>query len=96
MAEQYLKNKTNGYFLPLLFVALLALLLARPAYNIPSARGPGSMHAPLIAALIAGLIMGILAQRTPSVLFVEYGTPSVWRVLPSLRLFHHFGCSLDR
>ncbi len=58
------QNKTNGYFFPLLFVALLALLLARPAYIFFSEQGPGSMHAPLIAALIAGLIMGILAQRT--------------------------------
>ncbi|TEB09871.1 YedE family putative selenium transporter [Pelotomaculum propionicicum] len=58
------QNRTNGYIFPLLFVAMLVLLLARPAYIFFSEQGPGSMHAPIIAALVAGLIMGILAQRT--------------------------------
>lgn len=58
------QNKTAGYFFPLLFIVLLAFLLARPAYIFFSQQGPASMHAPLAIALVAGLIVGILAQRT--------------------------------
>jgi YedE family putative selenium metabolism protein len=58
------QNKSGGYFFPLLMVALLILLLAKPAYIFFSTEGPGSMHAPVAIALAAGLIFGILAQRT--------------------------------
>ncbi len=54
----------SGYALPLL--ALLVLVAA--ALRLPvlafSAKGPGSMHAPLIVSLIAGLAAGLLAQRS--------------------------------
>lgn len=58
------QNKTSGYFFPLLFIVLLAFLLARPAYIFFSEQGPAFMHAPLVISLAAGLIVGILAQRT--------------------------------
>lgn len=58
------QNKSGGYFFPLLMVGLLVLLLARPPYIFFSAEGPGSMHAPIAIAIIAGLIFGVLAQRT--------------------------------
>jgi YedE family putative selenium metabolism protein len=58
------QNKAGGYFFPLFMAALLILFLAKPAYIFFSAEGPGSLHAPIAIALAAGLIFGILAQRT--------------------------------
>jgi YedE family putative selenium metabolism protein len=58
------QNKAGGYFFPLFMVALLVLLLTRPPYIFFSAEGPGSLHAGVAIALGAGLIFGILAQRT--------------------------------
>lgn len=58
------QNKAGGYFFPLFMAALLVLLLAKPPYIFFSAEGPGSMYAPVAIALTAGLIFGILAQRT--------------------------------
>ncbi|MEW5784200.1 MAG: YedE family putative selenium transporter [Bacillota bacterium] len=54
----------NGYAAPFLALFLLALLVTVPAFIFFSAEGPGSMYAPLIVALGAGLLVGILAQRT--------------------------------
>ncbi len=54
----------NGYAGPSIAVVLLILLLAAPAFIFFSEEGPGSMFAPLTLTLGAGLIVGILAQRT--------------------------------
>ena len=40
------------------------LFIAVPSIFAFSTSGPGSMHAPIIASLAAGLIVGIMAQRT--------------------------------
>ena len=63
--------KAAGYFMPLLAIALLALLVIKPLFGAEgtgpiffSAKGPGSMHAPLIISLAAGLLVGWLAQRS--------------------------------
>ncbi|MCL6634333.1 MAG: YedE-related selenium metabolism membrane protein [Peptococcaceae bacterium] len=58
------QNKSSGYIFPLLALALLALLLAKPAFIFFSQQGPGSMHAPLAISLGAGLLVGALAQRS--------------------------------
>lgn len=65
-------HTTVGWILPLTMVGFLALMLAFP--QIPgegksgllfySLKGPGSMHAPLWLALLAGLAVGFLAQRS--------------------------------
>lgn len=57
-------NKIEGLMLPGLNIGLLILLIAAPAFIFFSVKGPGSMHAPIIASLVAGLIVGALAQRT--------------------------------
>ncbi len=54
----------SGYVMPAAAVLLLAFLVARPAFIKFSESGPGSMHAPILAALIAGLAVGLLAQRS--------------------------------
>ncbi|WP_370867039.1 YedE family putative selenium transporter [Pseudoflavonifractor phocaeensis] len=56
--------KVEGYAMPAITVALLVLVLAAPAFLFFSSEGPGSQHAPIVAALAAGLIVGALAQKT--------------------------------
>jgi len=63
--------KPSGFVMPLLALALLALLVIRPLFGAEgtgpiffSEKGPGSMHAPLIISLAAGLLIGWLAQRS--------------------------------
>lgn len=64
-------SSTGGLLLPLAFVALFALLLVKPVFNpeaggplFLSSQGPGSMHAPILLSLGAGLLAGWLAQKT--------------------------------
>lgn len=64
LKRSYELNKFEGYLLPIINVGLLILLITGPALLAFSKEGPGSKHAPLFIALIAGLIVGALAQRT--------------------------------
>jgi hypothetical protein len=57
-------HKGNGAVMPLISIALIVLLVAAPAFIFFSETGPGSMHAPLILALLAGIIVGVVAQRS--------------------------------
>ena len=50
--------------MPAVNVALLVLVIAAPAFIFFSTEGPGSMRAPIAAALAAGLVVGAIAQRT--------------------------------
>jgi len=54
----------NGYILPALAVILLLLLVWAPSFIFFSEEGPGSMRAPWLLALAAGVIVGALAQRS--------------------------------
>jgi len=45
-------------------VVLFVLFLAVPSLFVFSTEGPGSKHAPIALALIAGLVVGALAQRS--------------------------------
>ncbi len=56
--------QANGYVMPLMAAALLALLLAHPSFVFFSEKGPGSMRAPVLASLLVGLAVGALAQRS--------------------------------
>lgn len=58
------QNKSSGYIFPAVIILFLALLLSKPAFIFFSEQGPGSMHAPLLISLVAGLVFGILAQRS--------------------------------
>lgn len=57
-------SKVNGWILPLIMLGVLLLLIARPAFIFLSTEGPGSRHAPIVVSLLAGLIIGTLAQRS--------------------------------
>ena len=57
-----------GLIMPALMLCLLFLLLKKPVLDSGTlffgTRGPGSQHAPLGVSLLAGGIIGVLAQRT--------------------------------
>lgn len=63
--------KAAGLVMPLVALGLLAFLFLAPKFGPEGAgpiffseSGPGSMHAPMLAALGAGLVVGWLAQRS--------------------------------
>lgn len=56
--------KVEGLLMPAVNVALLVLVIAAPAFIFFSTEGPGSMRAPIAAALAAGLAVGAIAQRS--------------------------------
>ena len=59
----YQQPVVEGVALPVVHIAFLALLVAAPAFLFFSASGPGSLHAPLMLSLVAGLVVGVVAQR---------------------------------
>ncbi len=58
------QSKLNGYIFPVVSIIIAVLLLFQNGVFYASAEGPGSMHAPVFIGLAAGLIIGILAQRS--------------------------------
>ena len=64
LGRAYKQGKLEGVAMTGINVALLVLLVAFPVVLKFSESGPGSMRAPIIAALAAGLIVGAIAQRT--------------------------------
>lgn len=62
-------HTTLGWIMPGIMAGLLLLALFTPQVSpggpvFSSSAGPGSLHAPLLISLTAGLIIGFLAQRT--------------------------------
>ncbi|SDY95271.1 hypothetical protein SAMN05660462_01344 [Proteiniborus ethanoligenes] len=53
-----------GYVMPAIAVILLVLLVIAPSFIFFSQEGPGSKTAPILMALGAGLIVGLMLQRT--------------------------------
>jgi len=64
LKRNYKQSVVEGMLFPILQVVLLVLLVAIPAVLHFSEKGPGSMHAPILISLAAGLIVGALAQRS--------------------------------
>ncbi len=58
------QKKAAGYIMPIVMAALLLMLIFQFKPILFSEKGPGAMHAPLYISLIAGLIIGGLAQRS--------------------------------
>lgn len=56
--------KADGAGISVVAAVLLIAVIAIPSLFAFSTEGPGSKHAPLIAALIAGLVVGAVAQRS--------------------------------
>ena len=57
-------NQSSGYILPGIAILFLVFRIIKPGFIIFSESGPGASYAPWIIALGAGLIIGILAQRS--------------------------------
>jgi len=53
-----------GWIFPALMIGVVLLALFRPGFILASESGPGSLHAPLLISLVAGLLIGVVAQRT--------------------------------
>lgn len=71
LGRSYKLNNAAGWVMPVISIALLLFAIFKPLFGaensgpiFSSESGPGSMHAPLIISLIAGLLIGFLAQRT--------------------------------
>lgn len=62
----YRLNTSEGLIWPIVQVILIALLVAAPAFIFFSAEGagPGAKHAAVGISLVAGLIVGAIAQHT--------------------------------
>lgn len=85
LGQAAMQTQANGFIGALLAVGLLALLFSAPAFIFFSAEGPGSMKAPLAMALGAGLLVGVLAQRT------RFCTMGAFRDLLLFQDWHLFG-----
>lgn len=64
LGRAYEQPRASGFVMPALAAALLVFLLVRPAFIHASETGPGSMHAPVLLALAAGLVIGGIAQTS--------------------------------
>ena len=66
LRRAYPQSLTEGGIFPAMMVGLLVLFLAVPTlFAFTEAKGgPGALHAPILFALLAGLIVGALCQRT--------------------------------
>jgi len=64
LGRTYQQNNVGGYILPAIGLLLLIFRLARPNFIFFSVKGPGASYAPVIVALIAGIVIGIVAQRS--------------------------------
>lgn len=64
LGRAYPQPKLNGVVFPTFLVGLLVLLIVAPTFIFFSSEGSGSMSAPLFISLGAGLILGIVLQRT--------------------------------
>ena len=64
LKRTYKLPKLEGAVAPAIQIVLLVVLVALPTLLVFSESGPGSMRAPIAISLIAGLLVGAMAQRT--------------------------------
>ena len=87
LGRSYPQNKSGGWIFPALMVGLFLLLIFQVSFApggpiFFSAKGPGSQHTPLLISLIAGLVIGALAQRS------RFCTMGAFRDVILIRDFH--------
>ena len=63
LGRAHVTNNVSGSVLPLLMIGVLVLALGTNLLKSSTA-GPGSMHAPIIASLVGGLVFGAFAQKS--------------------------------
>ena len=66
LKRTYAQSKLDGVIFPVIQVVVFILLVAAPAFIFftEAGGGPGALHAAILVSLIAGLLVGALAQRT--------------------------------
>lgn len=64
LKRTYKLTKTEGAAFPIISIVLLVLVVAVPSLFLFSSEGPGSKHAAVIFSLLAGLIVGAIAQNS--------------------------------
>lgn len=69
LGRSYPQKQSSGWLFPVLMIGLLLLLIFQVSFApggpiFFSMKGPGSLHAPVLISLVAGLIIGALAQRS--------------------------------
>ncbi|MDP2853353.1 MAG: YedE family putative selenium transporter [Smithellaceae bacterium] len=87
LGRSYPQRKASGWIFPALMVGLFLLLVFQVSFTpggpiFSSVKGPGSQHAPIIISIIAGLIIGALAQRS------RFCTMGAFRDMILIRDFH--------
>ncbi|WP_040212816.1 YedE family putative selenium transporter [Clostridium polynesiense] len=64
LKRNYKQTQFEGFLFPIINVILLALVASGSVLLLFSAKGPGSMHAPVLISLALGAAAGIVCQRT--------------------------------
>ena len=64
LKRAYAQSMTEGLVVPIVAAVIMALSVFLPALFAASESGPGSMHAPIAIALVVGLVVGGLCQRS--------------------------------
>lgn len=64
LGKAAVQSRAEGAALSAVTTLLFILFIAAPSLFLFSETGPGSMHAPVAAALLAGLAVGIISERT--------------------------------
>ena len=64
LKRAYAQSLTEGLVLPIIAAAIMLLSVLLPSLFAASESGPGSMHAPILIALVVGLVVGGLCQRS--------------------------------
>lgn len=64
LRRAYEQRALEGGLFSVFMLVLLVVFLIFPGLFAMSESGPGSMQAPIAAALVAGLVVGVLAQRS--------------------------------
>lgn len=64
LKRNYKQSSLEGSLFPILNIFLFLLFIVMPTLFIFSTKGPGAMTAPIWISLIAGLVVGILSQRS--------------------------------
>lgn len=59
-----IEKPVNALLMPLFFIMLLLFVFARPSFVIFSTEGSSAQHAPMLISLGAGILLGVLAQRS--------------------------------
>ena len=62
LGRSYESQSASGYVLPVLLVLILILSVTTSLMAV-SEKGPGSMHAPVLIALVGGLVFGAVSQK---------------------------------